>query len=95
MSIKYCHHCCKADHNDDECWSTHADNGPARHRTPVMPIDVLREPGGMHKLTLPQLCRDPAHLMPSHLHIPGGHKFVHYCPSCQFKTVAFGVVTEC
>lgn len=93
MSDKYCHYCCKADHSDSECWSTRAAGSQVRPF--AMPIDFLREPAGMQKLTLPQLCRHREHYMPTHLFIPGGHKYVHYCPGCQHKSVAFGVEVDC
>lgn len=52
------------------------------------------EPPGFHKVNPVFMCKHPEHSFPTHLHIPAGMKFVHYCPYCHHKSVAFGVVVE-
>jgi hypothetical protein len=49
---------------------------------------------GFHAIDLARLCRDPEHGIPLELHVPDGKKYVHYCPSCGHKSVAFGRMVQ-
>lgn len=31
------------------------------------------------------ICRDPSHNPPTHMHIPYGKIYIHVCPSCQIE----------
>ncbi len=103
---KWCTYCRKDTHNDNECWCTRAAPECSQHGyAPSRPFSppvlagmfatIPDEAPGFHDLKLPDLCRDDEHDMPTHLHIPGGKKYVHYCPTCKHKSVAFGVLVTC
>ena len=99
---KWCNYCRKADHTDDECWCTRAIPAGAQYgyaRPASYPPSVKAgkfatipdEAPGFHDVNLPLHCKDSEHNFPTHLHIPGGKKYVHYCPSCRAKSVRFGL----
>ena len=52
------------------------------------------EPPGLHPVPNLLRCRDPEHGIPTHLYVPGGMKFVHYCKTCGHKSVAYGSLAE-
>lgn len=102
---KWCSYCRKDDHNDNECWCTRAVPHPAKSamdRALTGPEQVRatsfftlpEEPPGFSDVDPIFMCKDPEHGFPTHLHVPSGKKYVHYCPSCRFKSVAFGVVVS-
>lgn len=50
-----------------------------------------REPAGMHKIEPGHApCSSPKHQPPIMIHVPAGHKYVHYCPECDAKFVLYG-----
>lgn len=55
----------------------------------------LDEPAGLHPVSEAVRCLDREHSPPSHLHVPAGHKWVHYCPSCKQKAVIYSSDTIC
>lgn len=75
-------------------WPNRPEPGP--EESPIVKFareiraDKEREAPGFHDVTPLSMCRHPEHGMPMHLHIPAGKKYVHYCPSCGHKSVAFG-----
>ena len=42
---------------------------------------------GFFDLPGQEICKDPEHKPPSHLHIPQGKGYRHICPSCGKETV--------
>lgn len=88
--MSYCTHCKKDGHDDSECWCTRVvleGGGPMHTHGAILP----KEAPGFHKLTIPELCRDRDHNFPSMLHVPAGSRFVHYCPTCGFKSAVNGI----
>ncbi len=73
-----------------------ADSGVHTPLAEAPPPPTLRgspagdEAAGFHDIVLARLCQDRAHGIPADLDIPDGKKFVHYCPACRLKSVAFG-----
>lgn len=42
----------------------------------------LPEQSGMFRLDKREICLDPGHHFPTHMHIPYGHGYRHVCPRC-------------
>lgn len=53
------------------------------------------EPAGLHPLDPQAVCLNREHSPPSNLHVPAGHKWVHYCPGCGNKSVIYSSDTIC
>jgi hypothetical protein len=56
-----------------------------------------REKPGFHPLddVIKPFCTNPGHYFPTHLYIPAGSKYVHYCPACGQKSVTYGSSVTC
>lgn len=59
---------------------------PVEETKPAEP----HEAPGFHPVDGPKFCTSYEHNLPTHLYIPPGMKYVHYCPACGQKTVAYG-----
>lgn len=40
-------------------------------------------------------CTDINHNPPSHIYVPQGEMYIHYCPSCGHKSVIYPTVVYC
>jgi hypothetical protein len=53
------------------------------------------EAPGFHPVDGARRCISSEHNFPSMLYVPGGMKYVHYCPSCGQKTTVIGNSVTC
>ena len=58
-------------------------------------LAASEEAPGFHSLPETRSCRDPEHGLPNYLHIPSGMRYVHYCPTCRQKSVAYSPHVSC
>jgi hypothetical protein len=91
---KWCTVCEKDNHDTSECWGSGTQAVPPV-KWKLSGIGLPQEPPGFHKLTIPTRCRHPEHNFPTHLHVPGGMRYVHYCPACKHKSAVDGIETSC
>jgi len=59
------------------CYGAYADIGHS---------DDCVKRSGFFTLPKQDVCRDPGHYFPTHLHIPAGQGYRHVCPSCGKTT---------
>lgn len=61
----------------------------------VITVKPEREAPGFHRVDERLPCMDPSHGFPTHLYVPPGMKYVHYCPSCGQKAVVYSPTVWC